>query len=124
MHGIMLWKLGSDISAGSLPHKPNEADYVQILLNSPSKQVRIVTRSVSADPRSPTCANIKYLQNMTGSSHPQLHQDKGGTSCPGGNRSRTVETWSTEQLAEDELGEVPEEDSNSICAMIDSLSST
>ena len=30
-YGSMLWKLGSDISAGSLPHKPNEADSVQIL---------------------------------------------------------------------------------------------
>ena len=36
------------------------------LLNSPSREVRIFTRIVSADPRSPTYSNLKYLQKMTG----------------------------------------------------------
>ena len=37
-----------------------------------------------------------------------LRQDQDGTPCQGGPRSRTVETWSPGQLAEDEAGEVPE----------------
>ena len=35
------------------------------LLNSPSKEVRILARMVSSDPRSTTCRNLKYLRMTT-----------------------------------------------------------
>ena len=36
------------------------------LLSSPSKEVRILARMVSADPRSTTCSNLRYLRELTG----------------------------------------------------------
>ena len=35
------------------------------LLNSPSKEVRILARLVSKDPRLITCKNLKYLREVT-----------------------------------------------------------
>ena len=36
------------------------------LLDSPSKEVRVLARIVSVDPRSATCANLRYLEKLTG----------------------------------------------------------
>ena len=36
------------------------------LLNSPSKEVRVLARMVAADPRSTTCKNLRYLREATG----------------------------------------------------------
>ena len=35
------------------------------LLSSPSKEVRVLARMVSADPRSTTCLNLRYLREVT-----------------------------------------------------------
>ena len=35
------------------------------LLQSPSKEVRILARIVSCDPRSVTCRNLKYIRRLT-----------------------------------------------------------
>ena len=35
------------------------------LLSSPSKEVRVLARMVSADPRSTTCRNLRYLREVT-----------------------------------------------------------
>ena len=43
------------------------------LLQSPSKEVRVLARMVSADPRSSTCTNLRYLQNMTGLAAPEFY---------------------------------------------------
>ena len=43
------------------------------LLNSPSREVRILSRIVTSDPRSPTCANLKYLKEMTKLHQPQFY---------------------------------------------------
>ena len=43
------------------------------LLKSPSREVRILARIVSNDPRSSTCANLKYLKEMTKLPQPQFY---------------------------------------------------
>ena len=43
------------------------------LLKSPSKEVRILARIVSHDPRSTTCANLRYLKKVTKLSQPQFY---------------------------------------------------
>jgi hypothetical protein len=43
------------------------------LLKSPSGEVRILARIVSNDPRSSTCANLKYLKEMTKLPQPQFY---------------------------------------------------
>ena len=36
------------------------------MLNSPSKEVRLLVRVVKDDPRSHTCLNLRYMSQMTG----------------------------------------------------------
>ena len=98
------------------------------LLNSPSKEVRILTRIVSADPRSPTCANLKYLQKMTGLSQPQFYSSIRIKMALPVKEVPEAEQWRLGLL--DSLLKMKQErylrveDSKAICAMIDSLCST
>ena len=46
--------------------------FYRTLLNSPSKEVRVLSRIVSEDPRSSTFSNLKYLEKITGLIRPQL----------------------------------------------------
>ena len=39
--------------------------FVQNLLNSPSREVRLLANIVTRDPQSTTCRNIKYLEELT-----------------------------------------------------------
>ena len=39
--------------------------FVQNLLNSPSREVRLLANIVARDPQSTTCRNIKYLEELT-----------------------------------------------------------
>ena len=43
------------------------------LLQSSSREVRILARIVSSDPRSTTCVNLRYLQRLTGLDQPQMY---------------------------------------------------
>ena len=43
------------------------------LLQSPSKEVRILSRIVSSNPKSTTCSNLKYLQKLTGLNQPVFY---------------------------------------------------
>ena len=98
------------------------------LLNSPSKEVRILTRIVSADPRSPTCSNLKYLQKMTGLSQPQFYSSIRVRMALPVREVPEAEKWRLGLL--DNLLKMKHErflrveDSKAICAMIDSLCST
>ena len=42
------------------------------LLNSPSREVRILANIVTADPRSTTCTNLKYLKKLTHMEQPEF----------------------------------------------------
>ena len=98
------------------------------LLNSPSKEVRILARLVSGDPRSTTCSNLRYLRELT-----RLDKAEYFTSW------KVRETLPVKQVPEREhwrLGlmtsllkmrcekNLQVQDSKSICAMLDSLCST
>ena len=98
------------------------------LLRSPSKEVRMLAKMVSNDPRSPTCTNLRYMREIT-----SLEQAESFSSW----RIREAlpvqnvpdrETWRLGLLHS--LMEVRSENSRNvkdtkrICAMIDSLCST
>ena len=45
--------------------------FYQSLLQSPSREVRVLSRIVKSDPRSSTCLNLRYLAQKTGLSKPE-----------------------------------------------------
>ena len=98
------------------------------LLSSPCKDVRILARIVSADPKSTTCANLRYLQKMTGLSQPELYSagrikiDLPSKQVPEAEKWRLGLLTNLFKLRSETYHRV--EDTKSICAMIDSLCST
>ena len=98
------------------------------LLNSPSKEVRILARMVSSDPRSTSCRNLKYLRTTT-----KLDKIEDYSSW------RVKAALSVEKVPERELWRLgllssllnmkteknlKVQDSKQICSMIDSLCNT
>ena len=98
------------------------------LLTSPSKEVRILARMVSGDPRSTTCQNLRYLREIS-----KLEKVEQYSAW------RVKESLPVKKVPEKEkwrlgllntlLGMKSErfmevQDSKRICAMIDSLCST
>ena len=98
------------------------------LLNSASKEVRILARIVARDPRSTTWKNLQYLERLTNLKQPHLYS-----------ASRIKETLPVQKVPVGEqwrLGLLRNlfnikaekflrvEDNKHICAMIDSLAST
>ena len=47
--------------------------FFRTLLNSPSKEVRIVARLVKDDPRSTTCKNLEYMRKLTNLGNPEKY---------------------------------------------------
>ena len=98
------------------------------LLQSPSKEVRVLARMVSDDPRSSTCTNLRYLQNMTGLAAPEFYSsarikmELPTKQVPEAERWRLGLLDNLLKLKKERFMKV--EDSKSICAMIDSLCST
>ena len=98
------------------------------LLYSPSKEVRVLARIVSVDPRSSSFSNLKYMEKLTGLIRPQF--------C---SAAKVLESLPVKKVPESErwrLGLLDNllkmkseryqrvEDSKRICAMISSLCST
>ena len=98
------------------------------LLQSPSKEVRVLASIVSHDPRSPTCSNLRYLQKMTGLATPQYFSSARIKVALPVKEVPEPEKWRLGLL--DNLLKLKKErfmkveDSKAICAMIDSLCST
>ena len=98
------------------------------LLNSPSKEVRILSRIVSKDPRSNTCSNLRYLQKLTGLVQPQFYSSHRIKTALPVKKVPETEQWRLGLL--DNLMKMKQErylsakDSKAICAMMDSLCST
>ena len=101
---------------------------IRKLLNSPSREVRILASMVSTDPRSVTCKNLKYLRQVT-----QLEAVEEYSAW------RVKDALPVKQVPEREkwrLGlfsnlmklktekHLVVQDSRQICAMLDSLAST
>ena len=98
------------------------------LLQSPSKEVRVLARLVSTDPRSPTCSNLKYLKKITELSQPHLFSSARIRLALPTKQVPEAERWRLGLL--DNLIVMRKErylrveDTKAICAMIDSLCST
>ena len=98
------------------------------LINSPSKQVRILARIVSWNPRSSTCLNLRYLQKMIGLSKPQFISSAKVKIALPVKQVPESEKWRLGLL--DNLLKMKQdtyirvEDSKTICALIDSLCNT
>ena len=101
--------------------------YFRKLLESPSKEVRVLARIVSTDPRSTTCANLRYLERLTGLRTQCYSLDRVKVSLPV-QKVPAAEEWRLGLL--DSLmkmkGEkyLRVEDNKRIFGMIDSLCST
>ena len=98
------------------------------LLNSPSKEVKMLARMVSRDPRSTTCRNLKYLEQKTKLKNPEFCSSwKVRDALPVQNVPEK-ETWRLGMLStlmkikREKYLEV--ENMQHICAMLDSLAST
>ena len=98
------------------------------LLQSPSKEVRVLARIVSSDPRSSTCLNLRYLSQMTGLIKPEfltsarLRIALPVRNVPDGEKWRLGLLASLMKLKKEKYQQV--EDFKHICAMMDSLCST
>ena len=98
------------------------------LLNSPSKEVKMLARMVSRDPRSTICRNLKYLEQKTKLKDPEFCSSwKVRDALPVQNVPEK-ETWRLGMLSalmkikREKYLEV--ENMQHICAMLDSLAST
>ena len=98
------------------------------LLNSPSKEVRILARMVSRDPRSTTNRNLKYLEQKTNLKNPEFCSSwKVRDALPVQNVPEK-EKWrlglisTLMKVKKEKYLEV--ENMQNICAMLDSLAST
>ena len=98
------------------------------LLNSPSKEVKMLARMVSRDPRSTTCRNLKYSEQKTKLKNPEFCSSwKVRDALPVQNVPEK-ETWRLGMLStlmkikREKCLEV--ENMQHICAMLDSLAST
>ena len=98
------------------------------LVASPSREVRMLAKMVSVDPRSPTCKNLKYLRRAA--NHDQAERFSSWRvrellpvqSVPEKEKWRLGLLTHLMELRQKRYIEV--EDSKQICAMMDSLCST
>ena len=98
------------------------------LLVSPSREVRMLAKMVSSDPRSSTCRNLKYLRKVA--KHEQVEWFSSWRvrellpvkSVPENEKWRLGLLTHLMEMRLDKYLEV--KDSKQICAMVDSLSST
>ena len=100
----------------------------QALSRYPSKEVKMLARMVSRDPRSTTCRNLKYLEQKTKLKNPEFCSSwKVRDALPVQNVPEK-ETWRLGMLStlmkikREKYLEV--ENMQHICAMLDSLAST
>ena len=95
------------------------------LLQSPSREVRVLARIVSSDPRSTTCVNLRYLQRLTGLDQPQMYSSARVRIALPVKEVPELEKWrlglmtNLFKMKSERFLRV--EDSKSLCAMIDSL---
>ena len=98
------------------------------LLNSPSREVRALARIVSCDPRSSTCKNLRYLENLTGLNQPEMYSSARVKLALPVKKVPDNEQWrlglitSLINMKNEKFARV--EDSKTLCAMLDSLCST
>ena len=106
--------------------QPNSAStYLQ---SSPSKEIRMLVRMVSDDPRSNTCQNLRYLRRVTNLENPEqysswrIRKELPKKCVPDGEKWRLGLLSKLMTMKENMFMEVQE--SKKITAMVDSLCST
>ena len=98
------------------------------LLNSPSKEVRVLARTIKYDPRSITCQNLRYLREVTGLEQVEQFSSRRIKAALPVEKVPDKERWRLGLLSSlmnmrcDKYLLV--QDTKRICAMIDSLCST
>ena len=104
------------------------AGFFRNLVNSPSKEVRFLVQVVKNDPRSTTCANMKYLRRKTGLNQPEAFGSARIRASLPAQEVPDKEKWRlgliTTLLMVRSENQLRQEDSKSICAMLDSLCNT
>ena len=102
--------------------------YYRKLLASPSKEVRVLAKMVSTDPRSITCKNLKYLREMTSFEQPENYSSWRLRDALPVQSVPEAEGWRlgllTSLLKMKQIKYLEVQDSKRITAMIDSLCST
>ena len=98
--------------------------FFQKLLNSTSKEIRLLANIVSRDPRSTTCKNLLYIKSVSGLDPWDFSSQKIKASLPvqqvpDNQKWRLGLMSSLMKMKVDKF--VLAEDSKSICAMLDSL---
>ena len=102
--------------------------FYRSLLNSPSREIRILVRMISDDPNSTTCKNLKHLARMTSLPKPQLYSSWRIKEALPVQYVPEKEIWRLGLISA--LMKVKREsylmvnDMQHICAMLDSLAST
>ena len=102
--------------------------FVRNLLNSPSREVRILARLAKNDPRSITWKNLKYLRELTSLPDPEnyssarVKKELPRREVPAGEKWRLGLLSSLFKLKEEKHLNVV--DTKQICAMIQSLCNT
>ena len=98
------------------------------LLSSPSREVRILARIVSSDPRSTTYGNLRYIKQLTGLGQPEHYSSARVRGALPVKEVPECEKWRlgliTNLFKMKNERYLRVEDSKSICAMLDSLCST
>ena len=98
------------------------------LLSSPSREVSVLARMVSSDPRSSTCSNLKYLEELTGLAKPQFFSSERVKLALPVKKVPEAEQWRTglmdKLMATRKDKYLAVSDSKRICAMVDSLCNT
>ena len=98
------------------------------LLNSPSREVRLLARIVADDPRSTTCANLKYIERLAGLCQPELYSSHRVRAALPVREVPEQEKWRLGLLSKLFMLKSERylrvEDTKTICAMLDSLCST
>ena len=102
--------------------------FLRKLQSSPSKEIRMLVRMVSDDPRSNTCQNLRYLRRVTNLENPEqysswrIRKELPKKCVPDGEKWRLGLLSKLMTMKENMFMEV--QDSKTITAMVDSLCST
>ena len=93
-------------------------DFFRNLLSSPSKEVRMLAKMVSSDPRSNTCKNLRYLRELTNFEQGEQYSSWCIRESLPVKKVPKNEMWRLGLLTTDgtQTGQVP--DSKHICAML------
>ena len=102
--------------------------FYRSLLNSPSREVRILARIVAADPRSTTRKNLRYLERLTNLDMPQSYSAMRVRNALPTKEVPDKEKWRLGLISGLMKAKSEKfrrlEDTQHICAMLDSLATT